>query len=107
MKTTKRRWHTNAFAVLDLFEDRTVSLLNVFLYGVSPVPAFALVERFQGDRMVVAAAGEAAVRIGSTPLSRIITCDGESAAPSVATIISASPFCNWLTVTAGMRFSIC
>ncbi len=60
----------------------------------APVPIFAPPERFQGERIVLAALGEAAVRIGSTPLRRMMTCDGESAVPSVATIITASPLCN-------------
>ena len=87
--------------------DRTSKVLNTFPYGASPVPAFALVERFHGDKMVVAWLGEAATRMGSTPLSRIMTVDGEVAVPSVATTIKASPFCKSLSVTAGIRFNIC
>ncbi len=57
--------------------------------------------------MVLAWRGDAAVRMGSTPLSRIMTFDGASAVPSVATIIKALPFCNSANVTEGIRFSIC
>ena len=62
--------------------------------------------RFHGERMVPAWLG-AAVRIGSTPLNRMIAVEGESALPSVATIIKASPFCKSASVTAGMRLNIC
>ena len=57
--------------------------------------------------MVLAWLGEAARRIGSTPLSRIITVDGDVSLPSVATIIRASPFCMSARVAAGMRLNIC
>src|ERR1019366_1008651 len=76
-------------------------------YGVSPIaPATPPVDKFQGERMVPAWLGEA-VRIGSTPLNRMIAVEGELALPSVATIIRASPFCKSASVTAGMRLSIC
>src|SRR5258708_19544245 len=45
--------------------------------------------------------------MGSTPPSSVITVDGPLAPPSVATIITASPFCKSANAAAGMRLLIC
>src|SRR5260370_20314990 len=45
--------------------------------------------------------------MGSTPPSSVITVDGPLAPPSVATIITASPFCKSANAAAGMRLIIC
>lgn len=50
----------------------------------------------------------AACRIGSTPLSRVIAVCGVAAVPSVARMITASPFCRFMSVNVldGMRLKI-
>jgi hypothetical protein len=48
-----------------------------------------------------------AERIASTPVSRVIAVGSVAAAPSVATMITASPFCSSEMVTAGIRLNIC
>jgi hypothetical protein len=57
--------------------------------------------------MVAAAPLGAAVKIGSTPAINVIAVGAELALPSVATSITASPFCRSEIVTPGMRLSIC
>ena len=65
--------------------------------------------RLHGDSNIVAARlsfGDA-VRIGSTPVSKVIAVGAEFALPSVATTITASSFFRSPTVTAGIRLNIC
>src|SRR5580692_3674862 len=64
--------------------------------------------RFHGDNNMAACPpfGDA-VRIGSTPVSSVIAVGALLADPSVATIITALPFCKSAMVTAGSRPSIC
>jgi hypothetical protein len=64
---------------------------------------------FHGDKTVAAAfvpAG-AAVKIGSTPASIVITVGCEPALPSVATNTTASPLFRSDNGIAGMRANIC
>src|SRR6516164_11222381 len=64
--------------------------------------------KFHGDRMVEARAPEgAALRIGSTPASRVMAIGAELELPWVATSMTASPLFKSLSETAGMRLSIC
>src|SRR5258708_8172292 len=45
--------------------------------------------------------------MGSTPASKVMAVDGLLGPPSVATIITASPFCKSAKVAAGIRVIIC
>ena len=45
--------------------------------------------------------------MASTPLSSVIAVTPPEAPPSVATIITASPFCKSASVAGGIRFRIC
>ena len=83
------------------------SLLKKF-YSLEPSPPPGEAPRFQGERIVAAAARlGAAVSMGSTPEISVIAVGAEVALPSVATSITASPFCRSEIATLGIRLSIC
>src|SRR5882724_8905598 len=73
--------------------------------GVAPPSPGEL--RLHGERIVDAVLFGEACRIGSTPPSSVITVDGVVAVPSVATSITASPFCKSPSVAAGMWLMTC
>src|SRR5713226_7149940 len=75
-------------------------------YGVAASPPPPLL-RLHGERIVDAVLLGEDSRMGSTPPSRVITVDRPFAPPSVATIMTASPFCRSDSVAAGMRLIIC
>src|SRR5205823_13413768 len=62
-------------------------------YGVGASPP-APVPRLHGERIVDGLLFGEASRIGSTPPSRVMTVGTPLAPPSVATIMTASPFCR-------------
>src|SRR5467141_4173952 len=75
-------------------------------YGVAASPPLPL-PRLHGERIVDALLLGEASRMGSTPPSKVITVDCPFVPPSVATIITASPFCRSASFAAGMRLIIC
>src|SRR6266481_8731580 len=75
-------------------------------HGVAASPPPPLL-RLHGERIVDALLLGEASKIGSTPPSSVITVYGPLAPPSVATIITASPFCKSANAAAGMRLIIC
>src|SRR5467141_4298547 len=75
-------------------------------YGVAASPPLPL-PRLHGERIVDALLLGEASRMGSTPPSRVITVDTPFAPPSVATTMTASPFCKSASRAAGMRLIIC
>src|SRR5258706_11138538 len=75
-------------------------------YGVAASPPLPL-PRLHGERIVDALLLGEASRMGSTPPSKVITVDTPFAPPSVATTITASPFCKSASVAAGMRLIVC
>src|SRR6266704_472665 len=70
--------------------------------GVAASPPGAL-PRLQGVRIVEALALGEASRMGSTPPSKVIAVGAPFGPPSVATTMTASPFCKSARVAAGMR----
>src|SRR5216684_3121596 len=74
--------------------------------GVAASPPGAL-PRLQGVRIVEALALGEASRMGSTPPSKVIAVGAPFGPPSVATTMTASPFCKSARVAAGMRLIIC
>src|SRR5271165_4930881 len=79
---------------------------NVYCGAAASPPADD--PRFHGDSIVAARPllGDA-VKIGSTPLNKVIAVGEDVAEPSVATIITAAPLCRSARVTAGSRLNIC
>src|SRR5258708_40064739 len=75
-------------------------------YGVAASPPPPLL-RLQGERIVEGLLLGEASRMGSTPPSKVITVDTPFGPPSVATTMTASPFCKSASVAAGMRPIIC
>src|SRR6267143_7302900 len=75
-------------------------------YGVAPSPPLPL-PRLHGERIVDALLLGEASRMRSTPPSKVITVDTPFVPPSVATTITASPFCKSANVAAGMRLIVC
>src|SRR5580698_5325557 len=78
-------------------------------HGFPPPPASPPAPlRFHGDNNIAACPpfGDA-VRICSTPVNSVIAVGELVAEPSVATIMTALPFCKSAMVTAGSRLSIC
>src|SRR6266702_6304183 len=74
--------------------------------GVASSPPGVL-PRLQGVRIVEALALGDASRIGSTPPSKVIAVGAPFGPPSVATTMTASPFCKSARVAAGMRLIAC
>src|SRR5260370_25235661 len=60
-----------------------------------------------GERIVEGLLLGEACRMGSTPPSKVITVDMPFGPPSVATTMTASPFCRSSSEAAGMRLIIC
>src|ERR1700757_1809710 len=77
--------------------------LKIAAYCASPEGA---PPKLHGVNIMACPAVGAACRIGSTPVSKVIAV-AIDAAPSVATITTASPLCRSASVTAGMRFNSC
>src|SRR5260370_5514677 len=75
-------------------------------YGVAASPP-PLLPRLHGERIVEGLLRGEASRRGSTPQSKVITVDTPFGPPSVATTMTASPFCKSASVAAGMRPIIC
>src|SRR6267143_5362898 len=75
-------------------------------YGVAASPPPPL-PRLHGERIVEGLLLGEASRMGSTPPSKVITVDTPFGPPSVATTMTASPFCKSASVAAGMRLIIC
>src|SRR5260370_9006938 len=75
-------------------------------YGVAATPP-PLLPRLHGERIVEGLFLGEASRMGSTPPSKVITVDTPFGPPSVATTMTASPFCKSASVAAGMRPIIC
>src|SRR5712692_5123557 len=75
-------------------------------YGMAASPPGALL-RLHGERIVEGLLLGEASRMGSTPPSKVITVDTPFGPPSVATIMTASPFCKSASVAAGMRLITC
>src|SRR5438046_8343686 len=75
-------------------------------YGVGASPPTP-VPRLHGERIVDGLLFGEASRIGSTPPSRVMTVGTPLAPPSVATIMTASPFCRSASVMGGMRLIAC
>src|SRR5689334_16469350 len=75
-------------------------------YGFPASPPGASL-KLQGERIVEALLFGDACRIGSTPPSSVITDGTPLGPPSVARIITTSPFCNSARVAAGMRLMAC
>src|SRR5260370_4315687 len=75
-------------------------------YGVAASPP-PLLPRLHGEGMVEGLLRGEASRRGSTPQSKVITVDTPFGPPSVATTMTASPFCKSASVAAGMRPIIC
>src|ERR1700674_5827149 len=75
-------------------------------YGVAASPPLPL-PRLHGERIVDALLLGEASRIGSTPPSKVITVDTPFGPPSVATTMTASPFCKSANVAAGIRLIVC
>src|SRR5215472_11239771 len=73
-----------------------------------PSPPGAPPPRFQGVSIMACPAPGEACRIGSTPLTRVIAVCGVVEVPSVASTITASPFCRFMSanVVDGMRLNI-
>src|SRR5213078_4263205 len=69
-------------------------------YGASASPLAP--PRVQGESMAALRFG-AAVRMGSTPASTVIAVTVLESAPSVETIMTASPFCKSAIVLLGIR----
>src|SRR5258708_28084346 len=60
-----------------------------------------------GERIVEGLLLGEACRMGSTPPSKVITVGMPFGPPSVATTMTASPFCKSASAAAGMRLIIC
>src|SRR5258708_17655932 len=75
-------------------------------YGMAASPPGAL-PRGHGERIVEGLLLGEASRMGSPPPSKVITVDTPFGPPSVATTMTASPFCKSASAAAGMRLIIC
>src|SRR5207245_10991890 len=75
-------------------------------YGFPASPPEAS-PKVHGDRIEEALLFGEACRMGSTPPSNVMTDGTPFAPPSVATIITASPFWKSERVAAGMRLNAC
>src|SRR5208337_1839422 len=76
-------------------------------YCVVSSPLGAPPPRFQGDMNIAWLALPEEDRMASTPLSSVMAVTPPEAAPCVATIITASPFCKSASVAGGIRLRIC
>src|SRR5260370_37291355 len=75
-------------------------------YGVAASPPPPVL-RLHGDRIVDGLLWGEAFRMGSTPPSRVMTADTPFGPPSVATTMTASPFCKAASVAGGSTLSFC